>query len=144
MGFYKGGGRTHVFPLNFLTTQLFDSIENPRRRHHGIVRENHFVLCPRVNDDLGDVFSDVSQIGKCAGRSAVADQLVVGGGHGIVDFAGGEARSCDLVPPADVDDGVCKFDLFDVVVYFFFLRDVRLPIHSHTTRTGQVPHRATT
>lgn len=125
-------GRTYEFPLNLLTTQLFDRIKNPRRRHDGIVRENHFVLCPRVNDDLGDVFPDISQIGKCAGCAAVADQLIVGSGHGIVDFAGGEARSCDLIPPADVDDGVRDFDLFDVVVYFFFLLDVSMSIYSNS------------
>lgn len=113
---------TYVFPLNLLPTQSFHSIKNLGRRHDSVVRKDHFVLRPGVNNDLGDVLPDVPQISECAGRLAVADQLVVGRGHGIVDFAGWEARSCDLVPPANVDDGVGEFELFDVVVYFFFLR----------------------
>jgi hypothetical protein len=86
-----------------------------------VVGKDLLVQSAGVGNDHSHVATDVSQVGQCCGHVAITNNFIVAGCHGVVDTAGGEAGVGELVPPADINDGVGKPQLADLVVDDFFL-----------------------
>lgn len=86
-----------------------------------VVCKDHLVQCAIVRNDSSNIAPDIPQICQGQGRVAISDDFVVGSGHCIVQFTGFESGIRELVPPANIDDGVRKAELLDVVVDNFFL-----------------------
>lgn len=97
---------TYIIPDDFLFTDIFHEVVDFILGHDRIVGEDRFVQGPVVDDDLGDIASDISQIRQSRGGVAVASDFVVCRGHRVVDFSRLKSRESELIPPADVDDGI--------------------------------------
>lgn len=112
---------TYVVPSDFLFAKLLEKIVDLVLSGDGVVGENHLVQSPVVDDNVGHVATNVSQVCDGGWGGAIADNLIVCRGHGIVDPSGVEAGVGELIPPTDIDDCVRQEELLDVVVDGLFL-----------------------
>ena len=112
---------TYVVPIDLLLAELLHEVVDLVLCGDQVVGEDLLVQGARVGDDHGHVATDIAQVGQSCGHVSVADNLVVTGCHGIVDTAGGETGVGQLVPPADIDDGIGNPELANLVVDNFFL-----------------------
>lgn len=112
---------TYVVAIDLLLAEFLHELIDLVLRGDQVVGEDLLVQSAGVGDDHSHVATDVSQVGQCCGHVAITNNFIVARCHGIVDTAGGEAGVGELVPPADIDDGVGKPQLADLVVDDFFL-----------------------
>ena len=76
---------------------------------------------PLVGNDAGHELANVAQVGLGGQDLAVAGNADLSGGGPFRIVARGKREQGDLVPPADVDDGVWEVDFLDVVEIVFLL-----------------------
>lgn len=112
---------TYVVSVDLLLADLLHQAVNLVLRGDQVVGENLLVQGARVIDDQSHVATDIAQVGERRWHVSIADDLIVTGGHRIVDAAGEKARVGELVPPTDINDGVGEPELADLVVDNFFL-----------------------
>lgn len=112
---------TYIVPLDLLLADLLQKVIDLILRQDRVVGEDHLVQRAVINNDFGDVASNISEVRQGKRSVAITDDFVVRCSHGIVGSSGTEAGVRKLVPPTDVDDGVRKSELFDVVVHCLFL-----------------------
>lgn len=117
----RTGSTTYVVAVDFLLTNLFEKVVDLVLSENGVVGEDHLVQSAVVEDDARHVATNVSQVCDGGRGVTVANELIVGRGHGIVDSAGFETGVRELVPPTDIDNGVGQVELLDVVVDGFLL-----------------------
>lgn len=113
--------RTYVVSVDLLLGEIFHQFVDLVLTQDQVVGENLLVEGAGVGNDHRHVSTNVPQISQCCGHISISNDLVVAGGHGIIDTSGREAGVRKLVPPADIDDGVRKPKLADLVVDDFFL-----------------------
>jgi hypothetical protein len=138
---------TYVVSINLFLAEFFHQIVDLILREDQVVGEDLLVQSTRVGDDQGYVATDVSQIGQSCGHVAITDDFIVARRHGVVDAPGGEAGVGQLVPPADIDDGVRNPQLADLVIDDLFLYTATIVISSMTDERCQkfvLPRHATT
>jgi hypothetical protein len=112
---------TYVVSVDLLLTDLLHQAVDLILRGDQVVGENLLVQGAWVFDDQSHVATDIAQVGERRWHVSIADNLIVAGGHRIVDAAGEKARVGELVPPTDINDGVGEPELADLVVDNFFL-----------------------
>jgi hypothetical protein len=86
-----------------------------------VIGKDVFVQGSLIGDNLGNVFSNVSQVcHACSVRAILSND---GGGkfERIVNLARRQRRKRDLIPQTDIDDGVGEIDFLDMVDNVFFL-----------------------
>lgn len=116
--------KTYIVPLDLLPAHFFHQIIDLVRRDDLAVRKDHPVEGSWICDNPGHVASHVGDVRQGSGHVAVPRDVVIPNGvgkSGVVCPSGWQFKDETLVPPADVDDGVRKTELFDVVQDVFFL-----------------------
>lgn len=116
---------TYVVSIDLLLAEFLHELVDLVLRGDQVVGEDLLVQSAGVGDDHSHVATDVSQVGECCGHVAITNNFIVARCHGIVDTPGGEAGVGELVPPADIDNGVGEPQLADLVVDDFFLHVVK-------------------
>lgn len=111
----------YVVPVDLLLADFLHEAVDLVLCGDKVVRKNLLVQSPLVGNDHRHVATDIAQVGQCGGHVSVTDDLVVAGCHGIVNTSRAKARVGQLVPPADIDDGVGEPHLADLVVDDLFL-----------------------
>lgn len=116
---------TYVVSIDLFLAKLLHELVHLVLRGDQVVGEDLLIQSAGVGNDHGHVATDVSQVGQCGGHVAVTNNFIVARCHGIVDTTGGETGVGELVPPADIDNGVGKPQLANLVVDNFFLYVVK-------------------
>lgn len=142
---------TYIVSVDLLLTDFLHKTVDLVLSGNQVVGENLLVQGARVIDDESHVATDVTQVGERRRHVSIADDLIVTGGHGIVDAAGEKTGVGKLVPPADINDGVGEPELADLVVDNFFLEQEMRPGQlrprkavSHHTSGKFIPRHAAT
>lgn len=111
----------YIVAVNLLLADLLHEIVDLVLCRDQVVCQDLLVQRPIVRDDHCHVAANVAQVGQGRGHVSVADNLIVARRHGVVDATRAKARVRQLVPPADIDDGVWEPHLADLVVHNLFL-----------------------
>lgn len=93
-------------PLDLLPRLLFKQIPHLVLAPHLVVDEDVSIQSSVIDDDASDVAADVPQVCQCGGDVAGPGDFGLSREDEGVGETGREFGDGDLVPPADVDDGV--------------------------------------
>lgn len=113
--------RTYVVSVDLLLGQFLHQIIDLVLTQNQVIGENLLVKGAGIRNNHRHVSTNVPQVSQSCGHISISDDLVVAGGHGIINTSGREAGVRKLVPPSHIDDGVRKPQLADLVVDDFFL-----------------------
>lgn len=127
--------KTYIVTIDLLLADFLHEAVDLVLCRHQVVCEDLLVQRTLVADDHSHVATDVAQVSERGGHVSIADDLIVARGHGVVNAAGQKARVGQLVPPADVDDGIGEPHLANLVVDNLFLFPVSLRYY-HATRVS--------
>lgn len=86
-----------------------------------VVCEYHAVESSMIADDTHYICSNIAQVRQGNWDIAIASDAVRGFHHGVIDAARRDARQIDLIPPANIHNGIWQFHVFDVVQHVLFL-----------------------
>lgn len=116
-----GGGEQYVLSRDFLAAKHLNRIIHLVMGAEVGVGQDLLVYGPGIRYNAGDILADVSEVGSGGGNVAVACDEGTVEQEVTVEATGGQAREADLVPPADVDDGIGQVQPLDVVQHGLLL-----------------------
>jgi hypothetical protein len=111
----------YLFTLWLFTSNLLDEFENLILRFRLCVCKDLLVDRAVIFDNNSNVSSNVVYINERRWVVSAADDIVICECQAAIELSGGDARECNLVPPADINYCVREIDTLNMVEDLLFL-----------------------